>query len=641
LSRIATLEEENTRLKEAKDIDERDVVTKMLASANTTRPVTAGTSPLEAGSRVAVSKKRSNVDAMGSASHFIHPDTKSDSYFGYSSTSAMMDQVMRALSTNNKEDSAQSKPQTFSLPIGIDNAMFEADYVGPENFSLFPRPVTDFLLNRYWEKVHSLYPIIHKPTFMQSYERLWNASAKPAPKNPALGLGESGAAGPLSFPFHIALNAMLVLGLQWTTLDPAGKDNLVFQCIQKAKNLMKLDLFNDGSFAILQMMLLLAHYFQSTSSPNKSWVIVGISARIAQALGLHMDASRSVPHPLERELRRRTWYATIIFDMMTSMILGRPVMLRRSHAVPIPSPTDDEYLLHNVPQPENHISDLLFFSESIKLHKVMRDSLATLYKEKLEGAMQKLDKTVELDTTLSKLEEELPDALNWNKPFPTHLRTNRTTLEQQRNVLHIRFLAAHFGLHRPLFIEYFRTKQEARSFTTPSSTTKFLEQSQRCAAVVCVQQAMKMMNAIVVYAGTDATCEWWYSMFFIRLAAAVFILTKTRPELVTEIGHNDIDTGWHTCRDVLVNKLPQNELVISCCEGLDRMYNQVQPPAKAAGDVSSNSATMFAGANFDPLNGDVFNDLDSFNFVDSESYNWNINYWSAGFDESTQHSIWP
>lgn len=407
LSRIATLEDENARLKEAKNRDERDMVTKMLNGSNTSRPSTAGAGAVEVGTRVAVSKTRGNVDAMGTSSHFIYPDTRSDSYFGYSSTSAMLDQVMRALSTNEKDDPTQAKPQAFSLPIGIDNATFEADYVGPENFSLFPRPVTDFLLNKYWEKVHSLYPIIHKPTFMQSYERLWNASAKPAANNPALGLGESGAAGPLSFSFHIALNIMLVLGLQWTPLELGGKDNLTFQCIQKAKNLLKLDLFNDGSFAVLQMMLLLAHYFQSTSSPNKSWVIVGISGRIAQALGLHMDASRSVSQPLERELRRRAWYATIIFDMMTSMTLGRPVMLRRSHGVPSPTPTDDEYLLHGVPQPETHISDLLFFSEFIKLHKVMRDSLATLYKEKLEGAMQKLDKTVELDTMLCKLEEAL------------------------------------------------------------------------------------------------------------------------------------------------------------------------------------------------------------------------------------------
>jgi hypothetical protein len=621
LSKIAALEDENARLREQKENNERDIVTRMMHGSGL--PMNSGGSPQQAShamsaGRLIVNKKSSDVDAMGAASSFGHPRLSKDSYFGYSSTSTLMEQVLKAIGDGN--DSSEAVSSTSSLPIGIDNALFEADFAGPENFSLFPRPVTDFLLNRYWDKVYTLYPFIHKPTFMQSYERLWHANARIAPDNSALGLGESRSAGPLSFVFHCGLNAMLILGLQFTDLPAAEKDSLTFQCLQKCKNLLKVDLFNEGSLAVLQTTLLLAHYFQSTTSPNKCWNIVGISCRIAQSLGLHVDGIRPTKFPpIERELRRRVWYSCVMLDMIIAMALGRPVMLRRRHAVPLPEPTDDEYLLHNIPQPENHLSDLMFFKETIKLYKVMRDSLAELYKDgPCSGSdSRKLDKTVELDSELVNLQGQLPDALHWDKSAPPNLRVNRAVLEQQRHVLHLRFLVARMSLHRPLFIEYCRMKQHTKSSHYPGPSTDLAEHFTKCAAIVCIQASINVTEALEQYADTEATCEWWLSLFFIRMTAVILMITKTQPKLVEEISESRLNLAWQSCKNVLKNKMPANELVRNCLESLESMYEQVERYINARvvanaepAATSTNAKATDSGDNgmgFDIMDGGVFN----------------------------------
>lgn len=270
LDKVAALEDENAHLREQRANDERDIVTRMMTSSE--QPVGPMETPSSGSNvmsppRMVVQKKLSDVDAMGGTAAYVHGRAPRESYFGSSSTTSLMEQVFKAI--GDGDSSSPDLKTASSLPVGIDNALFEADEADAVNFSLFARPVTDFLLGRYWEKIHPLYPFVHKPTFMLSYERLWQTDAPSAASNPALGLGESGSAGPLSFAFHCGLNAMLMLGLQYTDLPSTDKDNMIFQCLQKCKNLLKLDLLNEGSLAVLHVLLLLGHYFQVPQRHHK------------------------------------------------------------------------------------------------------------------------------------------------------------------------------------------------------------------------------------------------------------------------------------------------------------------------------------------------------------------------------------
>jgi hypothetical protein len=643
LAKIASLEEENARLKENKTLEERDVMTRLLSRLNKSagNHTTPSFRPPGIPTKLAVNKRASNIDGTGARARPGHPNPATNDYFGYSSTSTLMEQVMKSIGESgaSNESDHPSSALTF-MPVGVDNAIYEADYAGPENFALFPRPVTDYLLTRYWDKVYTLYPFVHKPTFMKSYERLWDANAGAAPANAALGLGESGSAGPLSFVFHCGLNAMLILGLEFTSIPKSEKDSLTFQCLQKCKNLLKFDLFNEGSVAVLQTTLLLAHYFQSTNSPNKGWVITGVSCRIAQGLGLHVDSPGiSQSPPVVRELLRRLWYSTIIFDMMTAMTLGRPVMLRRHHPVPLPAPTDDEYLLHNIQQPENHFSGLTFFHETNKIYRVLRQALASVYKDNTDENGQKVDKTVALDEMVAKARSEIPDALDWDKPIADGLRINRATLDQQRAVLHLRFTAARVGLHRPLFIDYCRAKHQAKANDGPTARPNLAEKCQRSAAVVCIQESFGFAEVMDRYAGTEASCEWWHTMFFIRMASAIFMIAKTQPDLLEEVGSMNVEVGWQTCRDVLSKKLPQNDMVMDCLVSLDKMYKQVHAYASAQLQVDGNAVGMAASFEDVDVSALFEHPGDGFNFLDSGLLNLNTNEWGYGFDDFAGSSM--
>lgn len=268
----------------------------------------------------------------------------------------------------------------------------------------------------------------------------------------------------------------------------------------------------------------------------------------------------------------------------------------------------------------------------------MRDSLATLYKEKSEGEVQKLDKTVELDSRVSKLERQLPNVLRWNIPILNQLRCNRTTLEQQRNVLHIRFLAAHAGLHRPLFIDYCRSKHRSRD-DPESNKPKFFESSQRSAAVECVKHSMKLIEAIDQFADTDATCEWWYSMFFVRLAAAVFIMTKQQVDIVSEVGRESLEKSFELCKGILRHKLPQNELIVSCTEGLDRMYEQVKT-APTINEIADNDTTMPVGELPGMLAQSPWNGMTDFSYMDGGQNEWSMYDWGTGLNAFTEQPNW-
>ncbi len=77
----------------------------------------------------------------------------------------------------------------------------------------------------------------------------------------------------------------------------------------------------------------------------QTWAIHGLAVKAALSLGLHStDASRSFS-PIEREMRKRTWYGCVILDRTLSMTFGRPA------AIP------DDYVTVDIPCHFGTLSD--------------------------------------------------------------------------------------------------------------------------------------------------------------------------------------------------------------------------------------------------------------------------------------------
>jgi hypothetical protein len=64
----------------------------------------------------------------------------------------------------------------------------------------------------------------------------------------------------------------------------------------------------------VQYLLLVTQYMQGTRSSNQTWTTHGLAVKVALQLGLHSaETSKRFP-PVEREMRKRTWFGCVVLD---------------------------------------------------------------------------------------------------------------------------------------------------------------------------------------------------------------------------------------------------------------------------------------------------------------------------------------
>ena len=115
--------------------------------------------------------------------------------------------------------------------------------------------------------------------------------------------------------FHCALNAMFALACHFSDLPPADREPTSDMFFQKTKTFVGIGLIEHNSLSVVQALLIVSLYLQSTAFPDRCWNSVGIACRLAQGLGLHIDDNDGKDGSLEAEVRRRTWYCCVILDM--------------------------------------------------------------------------------------------------------------------------------------------------------------------------------------------------------------------------------------------------------------------------------------------------------------------------------------
>jgi hypothetical protein len=516
--------------------------------------------------------ENSPVDAMGGDAGLEAPD-EGHTFYGSSSAHGFTRQMYGIIPQNNATSPPSGPTETPSSNQHIPNST--SPYVATENFSLLPRELSDRLMCLYWDRVHVLYPFLHKPSFSQAYEDLWRPVSEHHPRNgTGLGLGASKESGPSSVIFHCALNAVLALGLQFSNLPLDEKERLSATCLSKSKDLLRLDLFDNGDVALVQTLLLLTQYFQSTNWPNKCWTTIGLACRLAQGLGLHIEEN-GVDQQVSleaREIRRRAWHGCVTLDIIVSMTLGRPAMLAGSSTCSLPAPIDGDDELEVV-------SSIEFFRQSVKLYRIVGRILLSVYKingehlERSVGAEEKakIDLVHTLDEDLTRFMHDVPGGLKWQlSDLEPHKMTG--TLARQSHVLHVRFLHARILLHRPGFLHYCRRQKESSGTKSRFPMRRDLFES---TAVDCTRTALELITAVSKYSATEATGAWWYNVFYTRTAAMVVLLSGVFPPIREQIEVEERLEGWWNCVDILTKNLPQYAPVRSCLTTLTALRQNI------------------------------------------------------------------
>ncbi|KAI0534430.1 fungal-specific transcription factor domain-containing protein [Xylaria digitata] len=475
----------------------------------------------------------SGATAMGTLEHEGDVSVEfadSEPFYGSSSATSFMRQ---AVETTNSPASSVNHRNTPEEGTPARNSRKEPQmkwvqgYLGQaysENFNLPPHSLADHLLDRFWEKVYNLYLVFDRSAFERGYRDLWKAQGEQSNLEsfPNIGLGGSPDGGGHPMLFHCALNTIFAIGVSFSDIPPAAKDAATATFFQKAKSFIGLDLLDFNNIGLVQVLLLVTIFLQSTRYPSRCWNAIGIACRVALGLGLHINTPRRQRSPLEIEISRRTWQGCVILDMYVSY-----------------SQTDTK-------------RQTMFFAEYYRLCRLLKEILGLVYQggsfsplaEPMPAANHTEDFTAifQLDHKLLQYEESLPPILSWRRPM---------SLEKtQRRVLHRRFLYLRIMLYRPIFTQFC-----SRHEKDPTLTALYKSFTLQCAKN-CVQSSLDLVE-LVYEIHRKMASEWWWDGLYACTSALVLSFSQLQPDLKNCFDRSLVEQHWEHC-EVILDHLSAN-----------------------------------------------------------------------------------
>ncbi|KAM0277563.1 hypothetical protein ACHAQH_005682 [Verticillium albo-atrum] len=232
----------------------------------------------------------------------------------------------------------------------------------PQRPELPPRLTTDQLLHSFYGSAHTMFPLLHWPTFSGGVDDLYR-----------LGNQKSFQPAWLSTFF-----AALALGSLFAPDPHAHRAYRAAELLEVARNMID-PWNNDYVLENARALLLISICLNEMNLKSAAWTWLGSAVRISQDLELY---SESGPWPvIEGEMRRRVWWTTYILDRSLALELGRPVMIDDSDCdVSLPAGVDDHYIHEGgivVPpgrEPLNH--SLLAIINVVRSYSALSKTLA-------------------------------------------------------------------------------------------------------------------------------------------------------------------------------------------------------------------------------------------------------------------------
>lgn len=256
------------------------------------------------------------INAMGVVYPVQSQTTNSDeTYYGHSSVASLQNQIQAISEEISQPDHSVDlrHPGVITVQQGTPDRRARTSIRSCHLFSLPPRNIADQLLKQYWDGVYLFYPWIHRPSFLRYYESLWRSedSTIEEPHLPRVGLGGRSCT---STVYHCALNAIFALACQFPPTIPDIDEKLAADFMEKAYGHLQVELLDKAGLALVQTLLMIATYLQSTENPMRCWGISGLAMRMAQGIGLHTNFADKEFSTLEIEMRRRAWHGCLFMD---------------------------------------------------------------------------------------------------------------------------------------------------------------------------------------------------------------------------------------------------------------------------------------------------------------------------------------
>lgn len=207
-----------------------------------------------------------------------------------------------------------------------------------EILNLVPKQaMVDQLVDCYFRNHDPLFHVLHRPSFYKQYEDFW--------RNPSkvdilwLGLLMVIMSISVKIQNHVGGQSMEIEGLDTVEMHHAYR-TAAEQCLIIGEYTKKLYLHT------IQTLILLA-----TSGPEENgWLFMGMVIRLAMSMGLHRDP-RNFPAITqgEGEMRRRLWTMITCIDLLSSIQIGLPTMIKKDECdTKLPLNLHDDEIGENV-----------------------------------------------------------------------------------------------------------------------------------------------------------------------------------------------------------------------------------------------------------------------------------------------------
>ncbi|KAM0260132.1 hypothetical protein ACHAQJ_002896 [Trichoderma viride] len=541
-------------------------------------------------------------------------------YFGPSSTASLVDRARSAMgqqcrkhwSVMNNRPCSQCQHELVSVlspscassgrshSLKMDSAVF--------GMTVPLRDEADDLVENYWSWVHSLYPLIHRQSFEERYRMIWY----PQTESRRLST-EAHASTPAGLYtsmsdrlFYCMLNSVFALGALFSPrMDHKDRDQLSRSFFERAKKLMDLDMLAAGSLALVQTLLLMGQYLQSTEMSSTCWNIVGLAVRVAQNIGLHHDPKNcnqaccpaQTLDQAETEMRRRAWAGCVLLDRVLCSTYGRPLIVHAAISqsqLVLPLAVDDEYLtrLPEAPgsQPDGTPSLTECYIQTVQLQDILGSVLTTLYYPdpnpspgpSTSSGAKNIDfhKLFAIDSLLTAWNRRLPPHLqasrykNSGEPPALNLSEREVVFRRQATVLEVRYLHVRLMMLRPVLSGLCDPAFQSSELGTDSMQDGMMLK----AANLCVSGAQELLQLIEenMYFKTDLLPSPWYTVFYIHSCAIVFLISLLcSPKHIHCMNEASLLEGLNRCFAALKRYQSQSRAARRCRKFLISVQQEV------------------------------------------------------------------
>ncbi|KAF2822877.1 hypothetical protein CC86DRAFT_396455 [Ophiobolus disseminans] len=230
---------------------------------------------------------------------------------------------------NAKEDSRLgSMKHITDSTFYLDSEEIGVDFVDPNED---PGPdLAERLFRCYYETVHPSFPLV--PDIFEAEFYKWLQARK------------NDGSLPVSHMWRAQLNLIFAIGAKYSHLigaDWQGDDRDHLFYMNRATHLLN---FKDTAMIIscpdiklVQATGSLAFYFLVIGHVSRAWIMIGVSIRLALALGLHLRNEDPTASESRKETLIHTWWSIHSIECLVSTMTGRPpVIAFEDCTVPLP-----------------------------------------------------------------------------------------------------------------------------------------------------------------------------------------------------------------------------------------------------------------------------------------------------------------